>query len=49
MSIKYQEILLFLGLDKHGMLFFMLMNVKMPIIVGIFNIYEQEKFHAQSS
>ena len=26
---------LFLGSDKPGMLFFMLMNVKMPTIVGI--------------
>ena len=30
------------------MLFFPLINVKMPTIVGIL-IYEQEKFHAQLS
>ena len=29
--------------------FIMLMNVKMPTIVGIFNIYEQDKFPAQLS
>ena len=29
--------------DKPRMLFFLLINVKMPTIVGIFNIYEQEK------
>ena len=28
---------------------FLLINVKMPTIVGIFNIYELEKFHAQLS
>ena len=35
-----QEILPFLGSDKPRMLFFPLINVKMP------TIYEQEKFHA---
>ena len=36
---------------KPRMLFFQLIIVKMPTIVGIlrFNIYEQEKFHAQLS
>ena len=38
---KFQEILLFLGSDKPRMLFFKLINVKMP------TIYEQENFHAQ--
>ena len=35
----------FLGSDKPGILFFQLINVKMPTI----NIYEQEKFLAQLS
>ena len=35
----------FLDSDKPRMLFFLLINVKMPTIV----IYEQEKFHAQFS
>ena len=32
---KYQEIWLFLSSDKPRVLFFLLLNVKMPIIVGI--------------
>ena len=43
----------FLGSDKLLTLLFLLINVKMPTVVGIycwhFNIYEQEKFHAQLS
>ena len=35
----------FLGSDKHRMLFFPLINVKMPTIGLHFNIYEQEKCH----
>ena len=39
--------------DKPRMLFFLLINVKIPTIVGKncwhFNIYEQEKFHAKLS
>ena len=57
---KYQEIQHLSGSEKPRMLFFLLINVKMPTIVGIltfmsrkncwhFNIYEQEKFHAQLS
>ena len=34
----------FLRSDKSRMLFFLLVNVKMP-----FNIYERENFHAQLS
>ena len=34
--------------DKRRMLFFLLINVKMPSCWH-FNIYEQEKFHAQLS
>ena len=45
--IKYQEIQLFSGSDKPRMLFFLLINVEMPTMVGIFNIYEQKKIHAQ--
>ena len=33
----------FSGSDKHIMLFFLLINVKMPTIVGILIFYEQEK------
>ena len=50
---KYQEIRLFeaqISLECH---FLMLMNVEMPTINANncwhFNIYEQDKFHAQSS
>ena len=51
---KYQEIELSLGPDKLRMLFFLLINVKMPTTVGIltnwhFNIYEKENFYAQLS
>ena len=53
---KYMEIQLFFsGSDKPEVPFFLLLNVKMPTIVGIltfmsiFNIYEQEQFHAQLS
>ena len=51
----YQEIQHFSGSDRPRMLFFLFTNVKMPTIAGIlkncwhFNIYEQEKFHAQLS
>ena len=48
-SIKYHQIQLFIDSDKPKMLFFLLINVKMPTVVGIFNIYEQEKFNAQLS
>ena len=37
----------FLGTDKPRMLFFLLVNVKMP--TAHFNIYEQVKFHAPLS
>ena len=46
---KYQEIQNFSGLKKPRMLFFLLITVKMPTIVGILKLYEQEKFHAQLS
>ena len=36
LNIKYQEIQLFLGSDKPRMLFFPLINVKMPTINAIF-------------
>ena len=42
-SIKISRNSAFLGSDKPRMLFFKLINVKMP------TIYEQEKFHAQLS
>ena len=43
--IKISRNSAFLGSDKPRMLFFPLINVKMPTI----NISEQEKFHAQLS
>ena len=39
----------FSGSGKPRMLFFPLINVKMPTVVGSFNICEHEKFHAQLS
>ena len=48
---KYKNIKKF-GLfrfSKHRMLFFPLINVKMPTIVGILTFYEHENFHAQLS
>ena len=45
----------FLGSDKPRMLFFLLINVKMPTTIAnsklltTVNIYEQEEFHAQLS
>ena len=39
----------FFGSDKPRMLFFLLINFKMPTIKCHFNIYEQEKFYAQLS
>ena len=39
----------FLGSDKPRMLFFPLINVKMPTIVGIFTFMSRKKFHAQLS
>ena len=43
-SIKYQEIRLILGSDKHRMLFFLLINVKMPTIVGILTFLSRKNF-----
>ena len=51
-SIKISRNSAFLGSDKPRMLFFPLINVKMPTVVGScwhFNIYDQENFHAQLS
>ena len=39
----------FLGSDKTRMLFFPLINVKMPTIVGILTFMSRKKFHAQLS
>ena len=45
---KYQEIQLFSDSDKPRMLFFLLINVKMPtIVVGILTFMNRKKFHAQ--
>ena len=51
-SIKMWRNTAFLGSDKSKMLLFLLINVKMPTTFNNcshFNIYEQEKFHAQLS
>ena len=41
---KYQEIQLFSGSDKPRMLFVMLINVKMPTIVGILTFVSRKNF-----
>ena len=42
--LKYRQFVKkFLALSLSGVVFIMLINVKMPTIVGIFNIYEQHK------
>ena len=41
---KYQEIWLFTGSDKPGMLFFLLTDVKMPTIVGILTFMSRKNF-----
>ena len=41
---KYQEIQLFSGADKLRMLFFLLINVKMPTIVGILTFMSRNNF-----
>ena len=46
---KRQIIKKFLALSLSGVVFIILINVKMPTIVGIFNIYEQHKYYAQLS
>ena len=49
-SIKISRNSAFSDSGKWRMLFFLLINVKMPTIVcWHFDIYEQEKFHAQIS
>ena len=41
---KYQEIQHFLGSDKHRMLLFLLINVKMPTAVGILTFMSWKNF-----
>ena len=41
---KYQEIWLFLGSDKSRMVFFPLINVKMPTVVGILTFMGRKTF-----
>ena len=43
-NMKYQEIQQFLGSDKPRMLFFQLINVKMPTIVGILTFMCRKNF-----
>ena len=39
---KYQEIQFVSGSEKPRMLFFLVINVKMPTVVGILTFYEQK-------
>ena len=48
-KLKCRQIKKFLALSLSGVVFIMLINVIMPTIVGIFNIYEQHKYRAQLS
>ena len=48
-TIKYRQIKKLLALSFSDVVFILLINVKMPTIVGIFNIYEQDKFCPQRS
>ena len=43
-SIKYQEFRLLLSSDKSRMLFFLLINVKIPIVVGILTFMNRKTF-----
>ena len=43
-SIKYQEIQPFVGSDKPRMLFFLLINVKMPTNIGILTFMSRKNF-----
>ena len=43
-SIKISRNLAFLGSDKHRMLFFLLINVKMPTIIGILIFMSRKNF-----
>ena len=43
-SIKISRILAFVGSDKHRMLFFPLINVKMPTTVGILTFMSRKNF-----
>ena len=46
-KLKYQQMKKLLALSLSDVVFIVLINVKMPTIVGIFNIYEQDRFRAQ--
>ena len=48
-QLKIPKMLKNIALKLSDVVFILLVNVKMPTIVGIFNIYEQVKFHAQLS
>ena len=50
-AYKYKNIkkFSFLGLDTPRMLFFLLINVKMPKIVGILTLMSRKKVYAQLS
>ena len=46
---QYRQKKKFLALSLLDVVFIMLINVKMPTIVGILTFYEQDKFCAQLS
>ena len=48
-TCKILKITIFLALKLSAVVFILLINVKMPTIVGIFNNREQDKLHAQMS
>ena len=48
-KLKYRQIKKFLAFSLSGVVLIMLINFKMPTFVGIFNIYEQDKFRAHLS
>ena len=48
-SIKISRNSAFSDSDKSKMLFFLVINVKMPTIVGILTVMRREIFHAQLS
>ena len=47
MKYMYQEIQLFPGSDKLRMLFFLLINLTVPTVVGILTFVSRKIFHAQ--
>ena len=46
-KLKCRIIKIFHALKLSDVVYILQKNVKMPTIVGVFNIFEQDKFHAQ--